>query len=335
MSVPRGQAQQGQTVRLKGIFTLGGTLFDPYEVREVQILASDGETILRIFNSGEIVHESLGVYYVDWAIPSDEATDVHFDRWFLTASAGGGEDQETEHFLVLAFASVTAAAPYVSVDEMRALLPGDSTLSDAQLAIMVELAQVSIEEITGNTFLPYPKTVVFDGNGRGMLPLGEPIQSVSEARIVGCGGEGTLIDVTQIRISKSKTNLFLGNVQRRSDCAYGYGGPFGSGYVGSVFGCGVWPSGAQNIAISGLWGRYAAVPVTIRGCLIQLVRNAAFCDDPLALPSHAFKSESIPGDRNYTLREVWANVKANAQTGYPDIDAILTRRLAAPTVGYV
>jgi len=334
MSVVRGLAQQGQTVRLKATFLLGGTLFDPDDVREVRILAADGETILATFTGADIVHEALGVFYVDWAIPSDEPTNVHFDRWFVTASSGGTEDQETEHFLVLPFSTVTAHAAYMTPDELRLELPGDTTMSDAQLVTAIALAQLSIEEVSGNTFLPFPKTVTFDGNGRGMLPLGEPIQSVSEARIIGCGGADTLLDVTQIRIAKSKTALFLGNVVRRSDRLLGYyDGSWPTGRVGSAS-CGVWPSGAQNIAISGNWGRYATVPITIRACLIQLVRNATFCDDPLGLPSNAFQSESIPGDRNYTLREVWKNVTLNNGTGYPDIDAILGRRLAAPTVGF-
>lgn len=337
MSVSRGLAQQGQTVRLGATFTLGGTLFDPFEVRQVQILASDGETVLATFSGAQIVHDSLGNFHVDWAIPSDEATDVHFDRWFLTASSGGTEDQETEHFLVLPFSTVSAGAAYLSVSEMRELLPGDSTLTDSQLSTMIAMAQRVIEEVTGRTFLPYPKTVTYDGNGRGYLPLGEPIISVSEARIIGCGSDSdsdTLLDVTKIRIAKSKMGLFLGNVTRRSDCRYGSDWPFhGAGPV-SAF-CGVWPSGSQNVAISGNWGTHTTVPSTIQGCLIQLVRNAAFCDDPLALPSHAFKSESIPGDRNYTLAEVWQNVKLNNMTGYPDIDRILSRNYASPSVGYV
>lgn len=336
MSVPRGLAQQGQTVRLHATFKFAGSLFDPFEIRQVVIYAADGVTEVATFSGAEIVRESLGLYYVDWPIPADEPTTIHFDHWFATATSGGTEEEFGDnHFLVLAFSSSSPDTAWVTVAEVRAAIPSDSALTDVEIANQIDLAQTIIRECTGNNFLPTSKTVVFDGTGRERLPLGEPILSVSRAAVIGCGGTESEIPVEEIVLSKSRTMLSLGHGARRSERALGTDGwPGGPGTVGSVFGCRIWPAGFANIAITGDWGRYTSVPASIKAALILLIRYATFCDDPNGVPSEAFKSESIPGDRAYTLAEVYANAKVNNLTGYPDVDRILTRRWAEPSVGF-
>ena len=116
--------------------------------------------------------------------------------------------------------------------------------------------------------------------------------------------------------------LGLGNVRRFSDR---FATQFGTQSYSSPIGfCGIWPSGFQNIEITGDWGMYDEVPLQIKRAAGMLLRYAGKCDDPLGLPSHAFEAESFPGDRQWTLRKVWTDVKLNNMTGFPDVDAILS-----------
>jgi hypothetical protein len=97
----------------------------------------------------------------------------------------------------------------------------------------------------------------------------------------------------------------------------------------------VWPSGFQNIAITGEWGAFTEVPRQIQRALMQLIRHTAACDDPLGLPSAAFQNESLAGDRQYTIRDVYTNAMTHNATGFKDVDAILSRFNCPVTVGVV
>jgi hypothetical protein len=330
MAVDRSAAQQGQTVRLRGAFTLSGSAIDPFQIRQVEIRDANQQLITTITT---IVRDSLGQYHVDWPISTTEPATIHFDLWYATAINGGSEEVFTNSFQVLTFSSTTAGSPYVSTDEARLFLPDASEITDAQLAEMVLLAQETIEWVTGQSFLPRSEARKFDGSGKAVLSIKRPIQSVSEARILSChsGNEFSLIDTASIRISGSKMMLALGNVARHSERWADAYYPWAIG----GFGCGIWPAGFQNIQITGEWGAFPTVPRQIKAALGQLMRYAATCDDPLAPPDAAFSSESVSGDRNYTMREVFANATTKNATGYGDVDAVLARFKQGVIVGVV
>jgi hypothetical protein len=327
MAVDRGHATQGQVVRLGIKFTLAGTPIDPFEIRQVEVLDTD-LGVLVTFTGSSIVRDAVGQYHVDWPIPSAEPPNVHYDRWAATAINGGTEEVFTNIFQVLTFDSSNPNTPYLTTSEARAVLPVDSEITDLQLSEKVLLAQETIEWITGRNFIPRSMARTFDGSGRGVLSIGRPIQSVTEARILSCAGPSasdTLLDVSTIRIAGSKRMLALGNVQRFSACVGGWGWNTypPRGFPGA---CGVWPSGFQNIRITGDWGQFPSLPRQIRQAMYMLIRYSSVCDDPFGPMDAAFSKESIAGERDYTMREVWKNATSPANaTGYADVDAILAR----------
>jgi len=329
MAVERGAAQQGHTVRLRAIFRKAGSLIDPFQVRQVEIRSNDS-VVLATFTGASIVRESLGTFYVDWFTPNDEPPTVHFDRWYATALSGMAEEQFEFHFLVLPFSAVLPGAFYMTTDELLEFLPDDTEATPADLEYQLLLGQDIFENKTGRNFLPLTEARTFDGSGRAVLPIADPILRVSAARILGCtpgcDDTGTAIDPCLIRITRSRTFLALGNVVPGSQR---YARPWRTPGC-----CGVWPAGTQNIQITGDWGLYDVVPRPIKAALGALIREAMRCDDARELPSAEFEAEAMPGDRSYTLRKVWQNVTANAGTGYPGIDAILhdfTRQVEAAT----
>jgi hypothetical protein len=320
MAVDRGHAQQGQIVRIGIKFTLAGSPIDPSEIRQVEITDQDGN-VLSTLTGALIVHDGTGLYHVDWPIPITEPANVHYDKWYATAISGGAEEVFTNIFQVLTFNASTVNTPYMTTPEARLYLPPDTTATDLQIAENVVLGQQWIERITGRWFLPRSETRTFHGNGFAVLGLDHGLLSVAEVRILNCGGgDDSLIAPTAVRIGHAGTTLALGNAQRFGDRLLGVAGP---PWIRSG-GCGVWPTGFMNVQITGDWGDYAEVPIPIKRALGALLRYTMICDDPYATPTAAFGSESIPGDRQYTMRDIWtANITKNA-TGYGDIDAILS-----------
>lgn len=225
---------------------------------------------------------------------------------------------------------------YLTTAEARAFLPADTTLTDAEIDEMVLLASETAEDCTSQVFLPLIEARVFDGTGKSVLPTRRPIQSVSRIEVLACGsGTDYEIDISAVRIGGSRTMLSLGNT-----LSFSQGGMFGSRYRSNLCSsgggaCGAFPPGFQNIRVTGSWGRFAEVPRSIKRAIGQLLRYTGVCDDPLAASATPYKSESVTGDRSYTMRDIWASTKVNAMTGFADVDAIFARYKAAPTVGWV
>lgn len=323
MPVNRGQAQQGETVRLGISFYLGGTLFDPYERRQVEILDSTAAVVQETIAAGSIVREALGLYYVDWAVPAAQTVAGYLDRWYFTATSGATEKQITNSFFVHTVTST--AGDYMSAAEAAAYLPDAEVFSDAEILELTRRCQETIESVCGQKFLPVTETRVFNGQGRATLTVRNTIQSVSQILVRGDYlNPNCIMDLTDLRIAPSGTMLGLGNVQP---------GGRGVSAAGRLEpGCGIFPSGFSNIAVTGVWGMYTQVPREIESALGMLMRHAAACDDPLGPPSHAFESESVAGDRSFTLRKVWANIAVDGTTGFREVDAILARFMAPPVV---
>jgi hypothetical protein len=328
MAVDRYHASPGQTVRLTARFKFAGSVFDPNEVRQVQILDQNLAVITTLTT---IVHDATGLFHVDWFIPTTETPSIHYDRWFATAQSGGSEEQFTFTFQVLTASADASTTPYVDMATMRLAIPEASNITDPELLELTLLGQETFEWITGQSFLPRSATRIFDGSGKAFLSIRRPVQTITAVSFLNCGGPDTDVDPSGIRILRSRTMLALGNAKRFSHRLYNWGGYWPC----NVGGCGVWPGGVQNISITGEWGAFPTVPRQIQRALIQLVRYTAACDDPLGLPSAAFASESLAGDRSYTMRQVYTNAMTHNSTGYPDIDAVLSRFNTPITVGVV
>jgi hypothetical protein len=202
---------------------------------------------------------------------------------------------------------------------------------------MILLAQETIEWIAGQVFLPVFETRTFNGSGKPAQNVYRPIQSITSIEVLGCdgtsGATGT-IDPASVRIGRGRTILGLGNMQR-------FGRRLGNALAGVPpwhglgVGCGVWPEGFMNIAITGTWGAFAQVPLQIQQAMGLLIAHAAACDCPTGPMDTPYESESIAGDRSYTLRKIWTQARTSNGTGFPEVDAILSRFNAGVIVGVV
>jgi hypothetical protein len=324
MAVERALAAQGQTVQLRMQFRRSGTLFDPVQVRQVLILDQAGATV-ETFPQGSIIRDSTGMYHVDWAVSATQAVALYNDRWFATSTTGATEKQFTLTFYVLpALAGPgVGVGRYLTPIEVRAYLPPETTLSDAQLAVLVALAQATAEKITGQYFTPITEARVFDGSGMAVQDIQDPIISVSGVRF-RCDSSFETQAIEDIRISGSGTMLAIGNV---------IPGPFSRSSLSrlSANGCG-WPAGFQNVEITGAWGLYATAPLLIKAAVGLLVKYAAACDNPAGVPYNAIDSENAGTDYSYTLRKIFEGAKTHAETGYSDVDAILAGYPRLPRV---
>ena len=99
MALPRGSAQKDSDVRLGILFRWDGQPTDPYEVRQVEIIATDGETVLVTIDSLE--HEDgSGEYYATVSGTVLDAAGRYLDRWSYTWVDGEGEQTATQDFYV-------------------------------------------------------------------------------------------------------------------------------------------------------------------------------------------------------------------------------------------
>jgi hypothetical protein len=152
---------------------------------------------------------------------------------------------------------------------------------------------------------------------------------VTAITILGsCGGADTALDISDIRISGSKTVLGWGNVVPMPYRGYRWPSRCGSFDLSSC----VFPMGFQNVQVDGIWGAWTAIPEEIILALGLLIQHASACDNPIGPHTHAHSSESTAGDWSYTMRKVWNNVIQEANTGFGEVDAILARYHHPPIV---
>ena len=320
MAVERQDAAQGTVVTLRANFRQGGVLVDPYEVRQVLILDASLNVLDTI---STVTHDGVGRYSVTWSIPTDATVAVHHDRWFSTYESGGTESQFTLNFYV-APEGAAALTRYISIEAAKTFLPEGNTLTDSEIDEMILLAMETIERITDQKFVPVSESRTFDGTGENYLNVRTPIRSLSKIEILDCDGsvvgEGS---VGYVRITPSRTLLMHAREQ---------GFPR---YRTAANAC-MFPSGIQNIRVTGEWGRYAEPPRLIKHATGLLVGYMGSEDEPTGTPGTPFVSENAPGDRSYQLRRIWQNKPLESLgTGFPDVDSILARFRAAGTISVI
>jgi hypothetical protein len=190
-------------------------------------------------------------------------------------------------------------------------------------------AQAAIERICGQRFSLISEVRTFDGMGRPVLNVRRAIQEVNGITLLGsCGGSDTALDVSDIRISGSKTMLAWGNVVPMPFRGLRWPSRCGSFDLSSC----VFPMGFQNIQVDGIWGAWAAVPEEIILALGLLIQHASACDNPIGPHTAAHSAEATVGDWSYTIKKVWQNVIQDATTGFGEVDSILARYVAPPVV---
>jgi hypothetical protein len=290
MSVSRYTAEQGQTVKLGIQFENAvGALYDPADVAYVEILDVDSNVIDTI-PGGSIVHDGVGIYYVEWAIPAAETLGKHYDRWYYTPLTGGTEITAKEEFYVYAAGTFAATDYYITVSDAKARCLIGTALSDPDIQYLIRVAMAIIDKCAGQHFLPLVKSLDVDGTGEGYVVLPKPLL---DYRI-----KGTWIIHKQWRTGAV--------IPAQLACLDG----------------GYFPRGHRNIRVTGRWGIYEDCPVDITHATCLLLKYAGQWDEVTGPIIAKYERETVTG-WSYGLRKIFERAVVNRSTGHPDVDLLI------------
>jgi len=108
----RDTALQNEVVRLYFTFEKDGRLANPAGQPLVEIIDSDGVTVLDSLNAQL---ESTGVFYVDWFVPENLPLGGYYDRWTFQWTSGSSVSEHVILFTVHSFDSyVNFISPAIS-----------------------------------------------------------------------------------------------------------------------------------------------------------------------------------------------------------------------------
>ncbi len=157
MTLPRGRAEKDADVRLGILFRWDGPPTDPYQVRQVEIIDTDCETVLETISS--IQHEEAsGEYYVDASGANLDAVGRYVDRWYYTWVNGEGEQTVMQDFYVQETVppghygdDVTAGAGYLKGFPALAANAQEG-ITQADLDAAMDMADTMIESLFGREY---------------------------------------------------------------------------------------------------------------------------------------------------------------------------------------
>jgi hypothetical protein len=93
----RTTALQNELVRLYCHFNNNGALYNPAVQPSVEILDTDGITVLDTLIAQE---ENTGIWYVDWYVPAQLPLGSYYDKWIFQWDASSSIEQRTMIFTV-------------------------------------------------------------------------------------------------------------------------------------------------------------------------------------------------------------------------------------------
>lgn len=98
----RTTALQNEIVRLYCYFNRDGVLANPLGQPLIEIIDSDGVTVLDTVNA---VLENTGTFYADWYVPKNLPLGDYYDRWTYQWDSASGAEEQTMIFSVHTFDS--------------------------------------------------------------------------------------------------------------------------------------------------------------------------------------------------------------------------------------
>ena len=108
----RTTALQNEVVRLYVRFIQNGILTNPASQPEVEIIDTDGVTVLDHVTA---VNSSAGIYYADWYVPANLPLGNYYDRWTFQWSSSASVTEMTMVFTVHSLDSyINSVSPAVS-----------------------------------------------------------------------------------------------------------------------------------------------------------------------------------------------------------------------------
>lgn len=313
MSVPRYQAEQDQTVQLAIRFESGAdrTPYDPSAIAKVEILDAN-DVLITTKTGADIVNDAIGIYHVDWAIPAAEVLGKHYDKWYYTPSAGHSDLEAKLEFIVYQSGTWSVTDYYLSVADARAdCLDANTSLTDAQIQTLIILAMGIIDRCTEQHFLPYAATRDYDGSGKYFLEMDEPIQTI--ASITNLDNANQTFTPSDFRIKGTwlihKDYVEGANLPAHLQCGITNGAIFTKGH--------------KNIRVEGTWGLYEYLEPLIKQATCLLVGFGGQWDTTTGPMISPMMGESVEG-YGYTLRKVYEHAAIHKETGYPEVDTILS-----------
>lgn len=315
MAVPRWQAERGATVRLRVRFEESGVLYDPDAITQVEII--DPASVVIDTLAAGWVHESTGVYYLDWPIPAAATLGLHQDRWTYRPFPGYALRTGVSSFAVFAVGAFTAGDGYMSADELRTegYVDAASPLTDAQLDYLSRLATVFFENASGRVFREVQTTIDVDGTGRLDLPLPitAPIQSL--VSIEDLDGVMTF-DVDDFRVRGSR---IFHKDWRPKFFAFGDLPPWLRCSDGTIF-----PVGVMNLRVTAAVGKYTTPPELVKHA-VGLMVKAACADDTVTAPWLVnYSSETVDG-QSVVYRDTDPGSRKKVSTGIAEVDVIINQ----------
>ncbi len=105
MSVERENAVVNNSINLRNNFKYSQTndYFDPFAISKVEILDSDGVTVLQTITGASIIKDAVGRYYVVASVISTPKT--IYDKWYFTPAIGATAITKTNTCVVWATAA--------------------------------------------------------------------------------------------------------------------------------------------------------------------------------------------------------------------------------------
>jgi len=308
MAVSRFLAEQGQTVRLGISFEDQNLqLYDPYAIAKVEILAED-DTLLATKTGADIVHNGVGIYYVDWAIPGAADLGKHYDKWYYTPVTGHDEVSAKLEFYVYLAGTFLQTDSYLTVSEAKARCLVGTALSDTDIQYLIRVAMTIIDRCAGQHFLPVSKSLDVDGTGEGYLVLPK-----------------ALLQLTGLENLDSPSMAFTPADYRMKGTWLFHKDWKTGAVIPAHLACyngGYFPRGHRNIRVTGIWGLYEACPVDIQHATCLLLRYAGQWDTVYGPIISKYARESVDG-WSYALREVFKQATLNRSTGHPAVDVII------------
>lgn len=139
MSVERENAVINNQITLRNNFRFAQTsdLFDPYAISKVEILDSDGSTVLQTIIDANIIKDSTGKYHV--VATAIATAKTIYDKWYFTPASGATEITRTNTCIVWE----TAAAA------------GEVTLETTDAALLAAVKQAIAARLNGGAVQSY------------------------------------------------------------------------------------------------------------------------------------------------------------------------------------
>jgi len=180
MAVERENAVINNQIILRNYFRFSqtGDYFDPYQISKVEILDSDGSTVIETITGANIIKDSTGKYHIVASAITTAKT--IYDKWYFTPAQGATEITKTNTCVV--WETAAGAGGLTTLNAVREFLkiPDSITTDDTLLLHLITRVSKEIEKFCERTFAQANSTEYYDGDGTDTLLIDNyPINSIT------------------------------------------------------------------------------------------------------------------------------------------------------------